>query len=381
MNAPGRARTRRASRTRPVHPILLGRRASPVQRESLGVRNDRMWSRTEFAVGEDIGVNPWGPFHVTRVNPPRTASTRYGGFFGVRRRPGKDWTVQAINTRVVSPNALAQVESKLGRMRALKERPIQYIEGLYDANGRPDLLLVVLESDPADALPLRQFLRMSAPQRAMLAWHTAHAIFLSLAELHAKGLVCDEITLDTILVEPQDMAWHHPTWGSRLRSAMRLRSQARHFEASFVPNLYLRGFAVDRLLENGSLDAARVPQRAQRHDDEVDGTTARALPGAVDDLARVRQLAQARGVCGISVLSPPDKTTGAPSGNEGMSASHEVRSLTRPMGDASPNPSTTHATTPGRWGARTALGGGILVRRGGAAVARGRPPRSRESGR
>ncbi|MGO8993794.1 MAG: hypothetical protein ACLQVI_10735 [Polyangiaceae bacterium] len=190
-----------------------------------------MWSRTEFAVGEDIGVNPWGPFHVTRVNPPRTASTRYGGFFGVRRRPGKDWTVQAINTRVVSPNALAQVESKLGRMRALKERPIQYIEGLYDADGHPDLLLVVLESDPADALPLRQFLRMSAPQRAMLAWHTAHAIFLSLAELHAKGLVCDEITLDTILVEPQDTAWHHPTWSSRLRSAMRLRSQANHLGA------------------------------------------------------------------------------------------------------------------------------------------------------
>ncbi|MGO8993792.1 MAG: hypothetical protein ACLQVI_10725 [Polyangiaceae bacterium] len=35
-----------------------------------------------------------------------------------------------------------------------------------------------------------------------------------------------------------------------------------HFEASFVPNLYLRGFAVDRLLENGSLDAAHAaPER------------------------------------------------------------------------------------------------------------------------
>jgi serine/threonine protein kinase len=95
-------------------------------------------------------------------------------------------------------------------------------------------------------------------RRALLAWHVAHRVFFSLDEMHETGIVHDEINLDTILVQPQKLRWGYELWGSGLRRTMRAYSDVRHFDNFYAPNIYLRGFALNRLLENGDLDEAHA---------------------------------------------------------------------------------------------------------------------------
>ena len=220
-----------------------------------------MWSRTEFEVGDRIPVSDWSRFWVGRVRGAVGASTFYEGCFG---DPKDGWvrTIQAVNTGLVPPSALELFEAKVRRMTGLRDFATRYVEGLYGVDSRPDLRVVVYDRHlhPANALPLRRFLGASATTRARLAWSVAHKVFLALAEVHDRGLVHDEINLDTILVERPEPP--RIGWRARLRGMLRARSTRWPIEDSFHPMIWLRGFALDHLLGHRALDKAHAaPER------------------------------------------------------------------------------------------------------------------------
>jgi hypothetical protein len=82
-----------------------------------------------------------------------------------------------------------------------------------------------------------------------LVRHVARAIFRALDDIHDNDLVHDDISLDTIFVASHRVGWRG-TFHAGLRSKLRTFWDIHNFEeGAFAPNLYLRGFALDRLLD------------------------------------------------------------------------------------------------------------------------------------
>ena len=223
-----------------------------------------MSPRPDFRVGGCIPVSCWGPFWVSRVWGSTPTSDFYDGFFG-KRIGHPAWTIQVVRPHAVAPAQLRLFESQILQMTRLTERPIRHVEGLFRTAAGPDRHLVVFQRDPPHALPLHRFLEIGALRRLALVRHVARAIFRSLDEIHDNELVHDDIRLETIFVKCERVLWRETLHLGLRRQLQGLWGIGIHNfeEGGCEPNLYLRGFGVDRLLDQTrALDGAHAaPER------------------------------------------------------------------------------------------------------------------------